>query len=187
MGNFYVNHTVRSMDISAVSKALAGRRAFLSPPDKGCIVVFERHAEFQEVEEIMELGRSLSAKLDCVVLSVANYDDDVLMFFAFSSGVPIEPYGGNPDQSDDRTDSTPEKAVAVALCHAFGAKDSDRVISILSPSGEGSEPYVFETDRHRDLVEALGLSSAAVGFGFTYIEQGELPVNLQASEFIAIG
>ena len=39
----------------------------------------------------------------------------------------------------------------------------------------GGEGYVFESERHQALVEALGTPTIAVQTGFNYIEEGELP------------
>jgi hypothetical protein len=39
--------------------------------------------------------------------------------------------------------------------------------------------YAFAIERHAALVDALQLSDFAVGFGYRYVERGELPPSLQ--------
>lgn len=78
MGNFYVNYTVRSEDQATVVKALAGRNAFITPPSKGAIVVFDEAADSQDPDVIMAPGVHLSRELGSPVLAVLNHDDDIL-------------------------------------------------------------------------------------------------------------
>lgn len=53
----------------------------------------------------------------------------------------------------------------------------------------GDQPrhqYVFAIDRHAALVEVLGLPSQAVGFGFEYIENDELPDDLDPEDLYRV-
>ncbi len=46
------------------------------------------------------------------------------------------------------------------------------------------DKYLFAVDRHRDLIEALGLPPDAVGTGYKYIENGEYPDGAGKEDFI---
>jgi hypothetical protein len=46
--------------------------------------------------------------------------------------------------------------------------------------------YVFAMERHGDLVSALGLPAFAVGCGFRYVEDGELPEGLSDGDLVKV-
>src|SRR6185503_2840238 len=71
------------------------------------------------------------------------------------------PYGGN----------------AGRLCQTFDAGRSEQLEHILRKR-PGKDAYVFETDRHRDLVSALALPKFSVGVAFASFEGNESPEGL---------
>lgn len=80
MGNFYVNYTLRGPSQADVAKALAGRRARVTPMHKNCVVAFDEASDSQNRNEIVKLAAKLSKKLKCAVLAVLNHDDDILWY-----------------------------------------------------------------------------------------------------------
>ncbi len=44
--------------------------------------------------------------------------------------------------------------------------------------------YLFEIDRLQDLATAVGISSAAVGLGYQYVNRGELAPGMQAEQLL---
>jgi hypothetical protein len=91
VGNFYTNHTVRTTDQAAVVKVLAGRRAYVSPPSHGAVVVFD-----QEMMDVETLGADLSGELHCPVLAIMNHDDDILWYALFENGAKTDEYDSTP-------------------------------------------------------------------------------------------
>ncbi len=49
------------------------------------------------------------------------------------------------------------------------------------------EDYVFASERHADLVEALKLPEWSVGSGFEYLERETPPPGLQKSDLVRVG
>ena len=51
MGNFYTNYTLRGPSQEAVVKAMAGRAAFVTPEQNGCVVVFDEKSDSQNLKQ----------------------------------------------------------------------------------------------------------------------------------------
>lgn len=190
MGSFYTNITLRTDRHDDVVTALhdAERDAFVSKPLNGCIVVFDRECEEQDIEVMKKLSGTLSAKLRCAALGVLNHDDDILMYFLHENGKLIDEYNSSPAYFDTGPGEPPDGGDASALCRAFGCATTFGVEQVLqTPSGAGDgEGYVFESERHQELVEALGVPEIAVHTGYNYIEEGELPDDADADSFTRV-
>jgi hypothetical protein len=184
MGSFYTNVTVRHGAVEAVVQALEAlpRTAFVRQPVNGCCVVFDRATEEQDTAELERLVRALSKRLACAVLGVLIHDDDLLYYVLFESGRKTDEYISRPGYFDGG-DRPPEGGAARALAAAFdahgGAGEVERVLHRAA--------YRVETERHADLVAALGLPEAAVGTGYRYILEGELPPHTPPEELRAVG
>ena len=165
MGNFYTNITVlrkSALDAVWVLHQL-NREAFVADTGGAC-VVYDRDSEGQDGSVLSALAEHIAAELQTTAFAVMNQDDDVLWFQLF-----------------DRTDLLTEHAnvagaptaSASILCRAFNRLSSTlRVWFLLR------RPFVFQVKRHEKLAAVLGLPDASVGFGFNYIERGELPQGL---------
>src|SRR5918996_1066299 len=179
MGSFYVNYTVRSADQAAVVKALKGRSAYVTPVKDGALVATDEEAETQEIDAVREVGKLLSTSLKTQVLAVLNHDDDMLWYGLFDQGRLTDEYSSAPDYFEGG-DDPPAGGDARKLCAAFGRAGSEKALeSILKKSD-----YVLAMERHLDLVQALGLPAFAVGCGFSYLEEGELPEGLGESDLL---
>ena len=177
MGSFYVNYTVRSGDQAAAVRSLKGRSAYVTPVKDGALVVTDKEAESQDVDAVREVGELLSTSLKTQVLAVLNHDDDMLWYGLFDKGRLTDEYNSSPDYFDGG-ESPPAGGDARKLCAAFARAGSEKEIeSILK-----KQDYVVAMERHADLVAALGLPGFAVGCGFQYLEQGELPEGLAAGD-----
>jgi hypothetical protein len=185
MGNFYVNYTVRSSDTAALYDALRGRAAAMTPIDNQCIVVFDKTSESVEPSAVALLAQRLSQATNAPVLAALVYDDDVLMLFLCEHGMLKDSYCSNPDFTGDVEQKWAGDAVKLAA--AFGVNETERIDRILRKSPSDEDGYVFETDRHAALVAALGLPTAAVGYGYGYASQGELPEHLSPDQLIHVG
>src|SRR6476646_3772809 len=99
MGNFYTNFTLKNPDADDIADTLrqASRAAFVSPEQRGYVVVYEAEADNQDVSAIEEVGVMLSKQQKCPVLAVLNHDDDVLCYWLFDCGKLIDEYNSNPD------------------------------------------------------------------------------------------
>src|SRR5436309_15713794 len=102
MGNFYVNHTVRApRDRVVALLERDGHTAFVSPTtDAGLTVVYDRASDEQNPAAIEALGNKLSAELEAPVVAFLNHDDDILCYWVYENGRPVEAYNSCPDYFD---------------------------------------------------------------------------------------
>lgn len=188
MGSFYTNITLHTTNQNKVVDVLnaGSRTAFVSQPQDGCVVVYDSDTESQDVDVLKELADSLSAKLGCAALAVLIHDDDLLLYTLHENGKVVDEYAS---ASLDEMDAAPEGGDAARLCRAFGASHAAQVETILRTDRAGGSGggYVFETERHEDLVKALGIPILAVATGFTYLDQGELPEGATPGTFVTTG
>ena len=184
MGNSYVNYTLRGPGHQAVAAVLAGRNAIVTPAHNGCVAVFDEKSDEQTRAAMDDLGARLSRELHCPVLSVLVHDDDLFCYHLFDRGDCIDRYDSSPgyfDPSAERTE--PAGGNAGKLCGAFGVDKASEVESILRKS-DGDAGYTFATDRHADLVQALGLPDYAVASSYASVSSGELPDGLSEEDLV---
>lgn len=169
MGAFYTNITLKGPEQAEVVAALRGRKAFVSPQEYNCVVVFDEMTEEQDPAVLASVTASLSHQLGCPALAMLNHDDDMLVYQLYDRGILQDEYNSMPDYFDD----VPECARggdAMKLIEVFGAGDLGTLERILV-----SDEYTFATERHQALASALGLPLCAVGFGYNYLIDGDLP------------
>src|SRR6188768_4085222 len=105
MGNFYVNHSVKTSNPVAVANLLRGRRAIVTAPVNGWVLVADEEAGFQNISVVEQLSQMLSSSLKTYVFAVLNHDDDVLLYNLYWDGTRIDTYNSAPHYFDD----TPQK------------------------------------------------------------------------------
>ncbi len=187
MGNFYTNYTLRGPSPQAVAAALAGRAAFVTPAQNGWVVVFDAESEEQNPEVIADLATRLSRELNCPVLAVLNHDDDILWYRLYLSGKLADEYDSSPGYFDSSGEpSGPAGGDARKLCSAFGTSDVAEVERVLRKSSFDDDGYAFAVERHADLAHVLGIPSFAVGAGYRYVTEGELPEGLHERDLIRV-
>jgi hypothetical protein len=178
MGNFYTNYTLRAPTPQAVASLLAGRKAFVSPSQNGCVVAFDEATE-QDIDAAGNLAKDLSHRLQCAVLAVSNHDDDILWYRLYERGQLLDEYDSTPGYFDASKPSPPAGGDAHKLCTAFGVPDAAaRVEPILRRSSFDDGGYVFAVERHLDLIHALGLPEFAAGASYEYLNSDEFPEGL---------
>jgi len=191
MGSFYTNITLRTTESAAVVAALrSGKRtALVSPPVSGCTVVYDRECEDQDLEVLNGLASSLAATLRCPALAVLVHDDDVLIYTLHEDGELVDEYNSAPEYFESGEFGPPEGGDAERLSRVFGGGDVAKAEEVLRAerAGDRDEGYVFESERHQALVEAIGLPMLAVSTGFNYIEAGELPEGVTEASFTRVG
>lgn len=186
MGAFYGNLTLKGVDQQRIAEALHGRRSIVAPNAGDYVIAFDSVCDDQDIEAIQALTSKLSRKFDCAALAAVVHDDDVLGFFLYQNGDLTDWYNSSPSYFD--FDSTKEPAgpaggSAERLCAVFAAGVPREVEAILrKPVGE--KGYVFETERHRDLVHALGLPGHAVGTALASFDRGECPEGLSMDQMV---
>lgn len=188
MGGFYSNITLKRPEQATVAKALHGRKATVTPKTDGCTVVFDSVCDKQDTDAMGALASNLSRDLHCPALAILIHDDDVFWYCLYLNGQLEDEYNSCPgyfDFGSSEEPSGPSGGNAQKLCEAFGAENLQEVESILrEPGATPGGRYVFETQRHTDLVNALGLPTFAIGKAYASFERGEYPEGLSASQMM---
>jgi hypothetical protein len=183
MGAFYVNYTVRVTDQKSAVKALAGKKAFVSPEQNGSVVTCEQESDKQDEKTIAKLATELSRRLHCTVFAVLLHDSDILWYQLYLDGKLSDQYNSTPDYWSAKPEpSGPAGGDAKQLCAAFACTEVAAVERILRATWQ---TYPDAMSRHADLVQALGLPDFAVGFGYEGTIQGYLPAGLSAENIVA--
>lgn len=179
MGRFYTNVTVKHGDAEHVARTVVplNRFAVIAPPVDGFVVVYDRASERQD-DMIIQFARTLSQQLETVAFAVMNHDDDILYYWLFDCGAEQDKYNSCPWYFQDSVEPLPQGGDAKTLASLLGkSRAAKRVDEILhcdaDPEVEG--PYTWQTERHADLVEALGLPEWAVGYGYNYLADADFP------------
>lgn len=180
MGNFYVNHTIRNTTVEAVAKVMTGRPSIIARAENNYVVVYDAESDTQDPEVITALGQKLSLDLNTTVLAVLNHDDDILFFQLFQNGQVTDEYDSCPGYFEGG-DTNPTGGNATKLAEAFDVQDELAIERVLR--GE----YAFAVHRHQALAEALHLPECSVGFGYKYLDEGELPQGLTEHDLLRIG
>jgi hypothetical protein len=190
MGNFYTNITIRTDRHDDVVAALHDleRDAYVSPADKGCVVVFDQETEDQDFEGLKKLAGALSSALRSPALAVLVHDDDILMYSLHEDGKQRDEYNSSPEYFESGPGAEPEGGDASALCRAFGVASITGVEEVLHTprASDGADGYVFEHERHEALVEALRIPTFAIACGFNYLEEGECPEGTTPESFTRV-
>jgi hypothetical protein len=145
----------------------------------------DEQSDDQDSAVITELATRLSNKLRCPVLAVLNHDDAIFWYQLYLNGELADEYDSSPGYFDPSAEpSAPAGGDAQKLCSALTGASVVEVESILRKSSFDEGGYIFAIDRHTDLVRALGIPSFAVGAGFRYVSDGELPEGLDKQSLV---
>lgn len=187
MGAFYTNITVRASSPGAVLPLLKGRRAFVTPSRGGYIVIYDEQCDEGGLYP-NEFASHLSQALGSIAFLVTVHDDDILYVDVFANGERLDEYDSCPNyfSEEDEEDDSPEGGNPAVLCNAFGCKDEKAVADVLYCQDEDSDIWIFATERHRALVKLLDLPEFAVGYGYKYLAQGDVPQELSKEELLEI-
>lgn len=190
LGRFYTNITLKGASQEAIIASLERQslRAVVAPTRGDMTVVIEALSEAQD-GAVNELARDLSQELGCVALSATNHDDSVFYFQLFNDGELLDDYNSSPSHFTASGPTQPSGGDAHLLCDIFrmptAVNELEQALRF-EPFADGADEtddrYVFECDRHVDLVRLLGLSTNAIGAGFNYIIDGSLPEGLTLAE-----
>ena len=174
--NSYTNVTFRHADAMAVAKAVADMHRFnvISPVHKDCVVVFDRASD-DNGELIVDFARIVSKTLDTTALAVMNHENSVLLYWLFNGEEELGSYVSRPNFFGG--EPIPRGGDAITLANAWGqSHNGERVHEVLHGDAETDHgDYESEVHRHKDLVDALGLSHWAVGYGYTRLANDEFP------------
>lgn len=213
MGGFYTNYTVYSTDQLTVANLLRQNlcKAYVCPPDAGCILVVDSASDSQREKEVCAVGSILSKELGRSVLAVMNHDDDVLYYSLFQSGQITDEYDSLPDYFSspgpiqiptlgdtnivDREKlntilaswkpADPRGGNAKMLCEAYECSTSaEKVEAILR---RNSREYAFASNRHQDLANVLGITKLAIGTAYASFASHDLPEGLKEADCIQVG
>jgi hypothetical protein len=172
-------------DVVALLEEL-GRHAYITPEISGWIVVYDQQTEDFDVGILESLALTLSTRLSCTALASCNADDDVLWLALYETGMLSTRYASARGSFEDGHEFPDPKETADVLARAFQKPEaknevlrvlckSHGILGLLNLYFKARVAYVLEVHRHLDLTNLLEMPRAAVGFGYTYVNKGEIP------------
>jgi hypothetical protein len=106
---------------------------------------------------IPKLAAEISGKLGCVTLGVINWDDDLLRFWAFSSGAFVTTYDSNPSYATCTiTPPELEADTGEQLANLYGVPEKAKAIQQVLHRKKGFT-FINETQRLEQLFTFLEL------------------------------
>jgi hypothetical protein len=196
MGNWYTNVALRDVDPVQALHVLGqlGRHAIVNPAQNGWVTVFDEQCDKFNLDVLESLALTLSADLHCCALPSFNADDDILWLGIYEHGRRTSRYASDLSQFEDGSEFQAVREFAAELCRVFDKPDRVREVRLVLNRGHGvlgilrlanlPAPYLFEIDRHTDLLKLVGLPPASVGLGFEYVSRGELADGMQADRLL---
>lgn len=183
MGSFYTTIAVGSVQQEEIRAVVGERRAFMSPPAGGFTVLYPDQRLFLNPTEVMSLCSGLSATVCGPVMMAMVHDDDIMYYWLWTEGALVDRYISDPSYYEPHPNGhQPYGGDALELCRVFDSYSPEALKRTLYTAHGQENRYVFETDRHRDLVRLLGLPLFSAGIGFEYIEAGEVPEGLKLEQ-----
>ena len=181
MGSFYTNVTLRGPAQEEVLAHLGDRACYVSRNSDGFTVVLDEESEAQDLQDLLEVTASLSARFDCPALAALNHDDSVLYLSLFEHGQQVDQYNSYPGFDDDDADEAgnePAGGDAARWVAAFGG-DADALGRALRDGD-----FVLASERHAAVAAALGMPDFAVGTGYNYVEADDVGEGAEAAGFV---
>lgn len=189
MGHFYTSITLVDVEQEPLASFFRqrNRTAVITPCVNGITVVFDAESESQDQEVLTSLAARLSEAFAKPAFAVLNHDDDVLMLWLFTGKKMAAGYNSMTLFYDGEDAHEAIDACAGKLAAAFGAEQSlEKVRAVLKAPAGGADGYILALDRHRALLEALGLPTFSAGFGFNYLGQGAVPGDIDPNKLVRI-
>ena len=182
MGNFYTNVTIRNSDRASIITLLKDnqRECYISPEIIGFTTVYDLECEEDGPRSLRRLAILISEKLDCDAITFANYDDDILVFKIYESGILVADYEAKPDHfiSELELNLTTEQN-AKQISQIFGVqKDCFQSIKNIL-----NEDFVMALYLHENLLNALGMPNLSAGNGYNDLKRGFFPSNFSIDDF----
>lgn len=182
VGSFYTNVTLQGPDEDQVVAAIRelGYRAFVATTINSLTVVCEQQSDTQDKRIWHSVASRLSEKLNCAAFTVMNHDDDILLYSLYRNGQLVDEYNSCPAYWNEADQDGPTGGDPQALCDTFGMPgdriEVDRVLHTATSCEEddGEDQFVFATERHAALVNALGWPTVPHQQGFDYLSKERL-------------
>ena len=153
MGRTFMNITVRGQTQDTLVSYLRQlkRNAYVSPSVNDFVVVYDENSE-SNLEQLSDLSLQISKDLNCITFLITIYDESIFYYELHENGKLLDEY------SSSGVDLFPEGGDTQKLCTVLKRPRSiDRVRPILrEPTTE--KTYSFASERHKKLVNELGLS-----------------------------
>jgi hypothetical protein len=173
MGSFYTTATTYGPTQEQVVAEVKSIKTYVAPT-KDKFTVFYPDTMSINPFEISKIFSSISKSLSSPLFVASVYDSDVFFYELWENGNLVDRYVSDPSAFGEGDSRKPQGGDANKLCVMFSCKDSEKLEKILHTE-RTSGAYGFEEDRHAEVAEELGLPDHSVGYGYTYIQNGELP------------
>lgn len=188
MGNFYANITTRNISVDLIKKYLKSNNlsAYVIKVANDYCAIFEAVCDEQNGDHISSLLKEISGQFSCPAIAVLNHDDDILAYELWLNGEKVDEYDSCPGYFQaDEDRMQPEGGNAKLLSELMGNGNNVNDIERLLRSNKGNE-FSFAIDRHESIAKAVGIPLQTVGYGYTYISNGEMPKGVLPESIVKI-
>jgi hypothetical protein len=172
MGAFYATVTTIGPPQDQVVAEVRSIRSFVGPTRDGVTVMYPDMAALysdRNSDRVSPFWGQISKNLSSPVFIAAVADDDVFYYELWVKGELIDRY---------YFEHKPSGGNVRKLCAIFSCKNQDELATILS----SEDRYVYQSQRHLDVVKAIGLPHMSVNMGYDYIKAGETPQGVGRDE-----
>ena len=171
MGGFYANVVVETAEVDRVLGAVRtnGLPAAVAT-DGRFVVVADERLDLQDEDWLHSLTEQISASTGKPALGALVHDDSVLLLSLAAPGAPAHRYHSRPAYFDDAMSETPVGGDAEVFAAAFPSASIGGLDHILN-AGDEDDAYLFASDRHRAIAQALALPSWSVWFSYEGLER----------------
>jgi hypothetical protein len=190
MGSTYSNVTLVTQDAAAVAAEMTRvDEAGYILTDRRCVIVTLRDPN--GVPRLRDATAHLSKYLKCTAFGVSVFDDDVLNYEVAVEGWIADTHVSGPDYMFEGGEKPPA-GDARRLVQIFRSKATPEELHPLldaSPPVDVADPLIWTlaSRRHHALVEKLGLPTSAVGFGYDYVANSDLPEGVLRQSLMSVG
>lgn len=166
-GSFYANITLVGAKKSDVVELLKNSECdyYITDTLNNKIVIYDNQSEMNP-EFGLRLSWEISKKLNCITIFSAVYDSDLLKIKAFNNGKKLFYYNSDPGL-DSGMESNPVIKDVEQFLKALNCPEKQLALEVIL--NDTSEKYIFEDERHTDIVNMLGLPAFSAGLGYNYI------------------
>jgi hypothetical protein len=182
MGNTYANITLKGPQAQDILQELSdqGRLAFVSPTEDDLTTVYEMDSDEEGENTLIDLAEDLSGRFGCPALAVQVMGEDLFRYWLYVDGeledTYTSPCSDRPEHLLESQGGDPE-----SLIQYFNHEVSAEEISDVLHCCDQDCDFSLAADRHLSLVEILGLPLCSVGFGFSDLDSGDYPEELEDS------
>lgn len=160
MGKFYTSISYKTEDRRRLIKCLnsAQRTAWVSPVKDGFVCVFDEMCDQENIQEITNLGKTLSKQLPCPAIAIVRQEYDLVWYQFYDNGEVLGESRSLCNTFEDLSLLPPQPEESKVIYKAFGIR------------AHQSQSYAKTGE---ELIDLINLPVIAHCLGFTNVERDD--------------